>query len=185
MKTTKILANIILAAGMMVAFTACEDEVAATYQKLNGKWMVESAHRTVSLDGEKIFEEDAPAEATVGSYMYFMTDTTGAMQDIHYTRMQEFTYEYKPETQSLILNIKYNGYRRAVIRGYGYGYSQMADFKFIDDNTFSIAYSYYEYCDEYDLRNQYDYELSEDQINEYDEYYVKVDFEGTYKRVTE
>ena len=85
----------------------------------------------------------------------------------------------------LILNIKYNGYRRAVIRGYGYGYSQMADFKFIDDNTFSIAYSYYEYCDEYDLRNQYDYELSEDQINEYDEYYVKVDFEGTYKRVTE
>ena len=151
-----------------------------TYKKLNGKWVEVSSTQTLSLEGKTIKEETRNDNEE--GCIYFLSDTTGAAKSVYDDEMQTFKYEFKPSTKTLILTYDYNSGRRALYKN---NFTVNSQIQFIDDNTFSMSYTFYESLTEYELVNYYDCTLDEDERNEEDEYLVRFDMTATYKRITE
>ena len=169
-----------------MGLSSCDnDEVAAMYKKLNGKWVVESCIQTVSLN-DSVSERDIIKEDEVEISMYFMNDTTLIEVSSQSEDITEATYQYIPEHKKLIVSYKNNsyGYRRALL-GSSYG-SQIYKVDFVDENTCKLSNSYSVSMPPY----QAYYELGFDKFTEeqyYSEEYLTFDIkeELTLKRITE
>ena len=166
MKATRILASLALAAGMMLGFTACEDEEGAVYKKLNGKWKIESMYSEVYLNGNKIYEGSPEDSYMTSAEIYFLSDTTGCM--MAGSSAMEFSYSYFPATKTFSMNMNDSGRRSLGRRSSMYGsMAIVGKLDFADDDHLSLSFDSYREISGDELYYAYGYEADEDELDEW------------------
>ncbi|MBP5259723.1 MAG: hypothetical protein J6Z12_03715 [Paludibacteraceae bacterium] len=193
MKARKLFAFLSLAGALLLGMSSCDNEEDLTdlYQKLNGKWNVESNIETITLGMEGIepIQDTMMMDGT--NSIVFFSNMTLTMEDEYDTT--EGTYEYLPELSKLVMDFSMsggNGRRRSIMRMGGY--KMTANCEFEDENTLKLITEYEDRVNYEDLYYQYDIDITdydpditEEQLYDDTEFPITVHRVITLKRVTE